>query len=75
MEVIRISGYTEDEKLNIAKSHLLQKQIERNGLKTHEIAIEDSAIIDIIRYSNGNPKAIVVVDQNYYSYAPYTAYK
>ena len=50
MEVIRLSGYTEDEKLNIAKSHLLQKQIERNGLKTHEIAIEDSAIIDIIRY-------------------------
>lgn len=50
MEVIRLSGYTEDEKLNIAKSHLLQKQIERNGLKTHEITIEDSAIIDIIRY-------------------------
>ena len=50
MEVIRLSGYTEDEKLNIAKSHLLQKQIERNGLKIHEIAIEDSAIIDIIRY-------------------------
>lgn len=50
MEVIRLSGYTEDEKLNIAKSHLLQKQIERNGLKIHEITIEDSAIIDIIRY-------------------------
>nr|WP_321270921.1 endopeptidase La [uncultured Tolumonas sp.] len=50
MEVIRLSGYTEDEKLNIAKSHLLQKQIERNGLKGAEITIEDSAIIDIIRY-------------------------
>ncbi|MBL4829577.1 MAG: endopeptidase La [Aliivibrio sp.] len=50
MEVIRLSGYTEDEKLNIAKSHLLDKQIERNGLKEHEITIEDSAIIGIIRY-------------------------
>ncbi len=50
MEVIRLSGYTEDEKLNIAKKHLLQKQIERNGLKAHEITIEDSAIIGIIRY-------------------------
>ena len=50
MEVIRLSGYTEDEKLNIAKKHLLQKQIERNGLKVHEITIEDSAIIGIIRY-------------------------
>src|SRR5574344_2091476 len=50
MEVIRLSGYTEDEKVNIAKQHLLQKQIERNGLKAHEITIEDSAIIGIIRY-------------------------
>lgn len=50
MEVIRLSGYTEDEKLNIATRHLLQKQIERNGLKPNEIVIEDSAIIDIIRY-------------------------
>ncbi len=50
MEVIRLSGYTEDEKLNIAKSHLLSKQIQRNGLKEHEITIEDSAIIGIIRY-------------------------
>lgn len=50
MEVIRLSGYTEDEKLNIAKRHLLQKQIERNGLKENEITIEDSAIVDIIRY-------------------------
>ncbi|OBT16027.1 endopeptidase La [Vibrio sp. UCD-FRSSP16_10] len=50
MEVIRLSGYTEDEKLNIAKNHLLDKQIKRNGLKEHEIEIEDSAIIGIIRY-------------------------
>ena len=50
MEVIRLSGYTEDEKLNIAKRHLLTKQIKRNGLKESEISIEDSAIIGIIRY-------------------------
>lgn len=50
MEVIRLSGYTEDEKLNIAKRHLVTKQVERNGLKPHEIVIEDSAIIGIIRY-------------------------
>lgn len=50
MEVIRLSGYTEDEKLNIATRHLLEKQMERNGLKKGELTIEDSAIIDIIRY-------------------------
>nr|WP_306520290.1 endopeptidase La [Rheinheimera sp.] len=50
MEVIRLSGYTEDEKLNIAKQHLINKQIERNGLKKGELTIEDSAIIGIIRY-------------------------
>ena len=50
MEVIRLSGYTEDEKLNIAKRHLLPKQIERNGLKAKEITVNDSAIIGIIRY-------------------------
>ena len=50
MEVIRLSGYTEDEKLNIAKQHLVEKQIERNGLKASEIEIDDSAIIGIIRY-------------------------
>ncbi|NMV21899.1 endopeptidase La, partial [Vibrio parahaemolyticus] len=49
MEVIRLSGYTEDEKLNIAKRHLVAKQVERNGLKPHEITIEDSAIVGIIR--------------------------
>jgi ATP-dependent Lon protease len=50
MEVIRLSGYTEDEKLNIAKDHLVAKQIERNGLKPSEINIEDSALIGVIRY-------------------------
>ncbi|MDN3653892.1 endopeptidase La [Thalassotalea ponticola] len=50
MEVIRLSGYTEDEKLNIAKRHLMPKQIKRNGLKEKEIEIEDSAIVGIIRY-------------------------
>jgi len=50
MEVIRLSGYTEDEKLNIAKDHLVNKQIGRNGLKEKEISIEDSAIMGIIRY-------------------------
>ncbi|MGI0152768.1 MULTISPECIES: endopeptidase La [Idiomarinaceae] len=50
MEVIRLSGYTEDEKLNIAKRHLLPKQIERAGLKAKEIEITDAAITGIIRY-------------------------
>jgi ATP-dependent Lon protease len=50
MEVIRLSGYTEDEKLNIAVRHLISKQISRNGLKDKELVIEDSAIIGIIRY-------------------------
>ncbi|HEQ1859102.1 TPA: endopeptidase La [Providencia alcalifaciens] len=50
MEVIRLSGYTEDEKLNIAKKHLLSKQIERNALKKGELSIDDGAIMSIIRY-------------------------
>ena len=50
MEVIRLSGYTEDEKLNIATRHLINKQMERNGLKAGELTIDDSAIVDIIRY-------------------------
>ncbi|WP_341501516.1 endopeptidase La [Gallaecimonas sp. GXIMD4217] len=50
MEVIRLSGYTEDEKLNIARQHLLPKQIKRNGLKKDELTVEDSAIVGIIRY-------------------------
>lgn len=50
MEVIHLSGYTEDEKLNIANHHLLSKQVKRNGLKETEISIDDSAIIGIVRY-------------------------
>ncbi|WP_108651295.1 endopeptidase La [Dongshaea marina] len=50
MEVIRLSGYTEDEKLNIAKQHLIEKQKKRNGLKKSECVIQDDALIDIIRY-------------------------
>ncbi|MGE5621631.1 MAG: endopeptidase La [Bacillota bacterium] len=50
MEVIRLSGYTEDEKTNIAMRYLLPKQIANNGLKEDEIAVSESAIRDIIRY-------------------------
>ena len=50
MEIIRIPGYTEDEKLNIARRYLSPKQIKQNGLKTNELEVDDSAIIDIIRY-------------------------
>ena len=50
MEVINLSGYTEDEKLNIANHHLVSKQVKRNGLKENEITIDDSAIIGIVRY-------------------------
>ncbi|WP_088331746.1 endopeptidase La [Lacimicrobium sp. SS2-24] len=50
MEVIRLSGYTEDEKLNIAQRHLIEKQMGRNGLKKGELVLEESAIIGIIRY-------------------------
>ncbi len=50
MEVIRLSGYTEEEKLNIATRYLLPKQIKNNGLKAGEIEVTDAAIRDIIRY-------------------------
>ncbi len=50
MEVIRLAGYTEDEKLNIAVRYLIPKQIKNNGLKAGELHITDSAIRDIIRY-------------------------
>ena len=49
MEVIRLPGYTENEKLQIAKNHLLEKQIKLNGLNSNQIQISDSAIIDTIR--------------------------
>ncbi len=50
MEVIRLSGYTEDEKTNIALRYLLPKQIKNNGLKDEEVSVAESAIRDIIRY-------------------------
>ncbi|MFJ2988789.1 endopeptidase La [Collimonas sp. NPDC087041] len=50
MEVIRLSGYTEDEKTNIAQRYLLPKQIKNNGLKAEEITVAEGAIRDIIRY-------------------------
>ena len=50
MEIIRISGYTEDEKVSIAIKYLVPKQIEKNGLKAEEIKIEEDTIRDIIRY-------------------------
>jgi ATP-dependent Lon protease len=50
MEVIRLSGYTEDEKINIAQRYLLPKQIKNNGLKASEVAVAESAIRDIVRY-------------------------
>ncbi|MEO6352667.1 MAG: endopeptidase La [Burkholderiaceae bacterium] len=50
MEVIRLSGYTEDEKTSIAQRYLLPKQIRNNGLKDEEISVAESAIRDIIRY-------------------------
>ncbi|AMO56292.1 ATP-dependent protease La [Endozoicomonas montiporae CL-33] len=50
MEVIRIPGYTEDEKVNIAIRYLVPKQIKNSGLKTKELTFEDDALRDIIRY-------------------------
>jgi ATP-dependent Lon protease len=50
MEVIRIPGYTEDEKLNIARNYLVPKQIRNNGLRKDEISISDAAIHDMIRF-------------------------
>ncbi len=50
MEVIRIPGYTEDEKINIAKRYLLSKQIKNNGLRKDELAVGDTALRDIVRY-------------------------
>ena len=50
MEIIRIPGYTEDEKVEIAKRHLIEKEIKAHGLKDHEWKIDDSALRDLIRY-------------------------
>ena len=50
MEIIRLPGYIEDEKLNIAKQYLIPKQLERNGLKKDEVILNDKSILDIVRY-------------------------
>ena len=50
MEIIRLSGYTEDEKINIAMQYLVPKQMKRNGVKEGELAVDESAVRDIIRY-------------------------
>jgi ATP-dependent Lon protease len=50
MEVIRLAGYTEDEKINIAVRYLIPKQVENNGLDEHEIDISEAAVRDMIRY-------------------------
>jgi ATP-dependent Lon protease len=50
MEVIRLAGYTEDEKLNISKNYLVPKQLELNGLKQSELTITDQALHEIIRH-------------------------
>ena len=50
MEVIRLSGYTEDEKINIALRYLIPKQLKNNGIKEEELLIEESAVRDIVRY-------------------------
>ncbi len=50
MEVIRLSGYTEDEKINIAQRYLVPKQMKTNGLKKNELTVAESALRDIVRY-------------------------
>ena len=50
MEVINLSGYTEDEKVNIAEKYLIPKQLKNSGLKSEEISIDESAVRDIIRH-------------------------
>jgi ATP-dependent Lon protease len=50
MEIIRLAGYTEDEKVAIARKHLIPKQVEANGLKEGELDIHDDAVRDLVRY-------------------------
>ncbi len=50
MEIIRLEGYTEDEKVEIAQRHLIEKQIEAHGLKSGEFAIQEEGLRDLIRY-------------------------
>jgi len=50
MEVIRLPGYTEDEKMNIAKKYLVPKQMKQNGLRPEEMKVSDPSLLDIVRY-------------------------
>ena len=50
MEVIRLPGYTEDEKMNIARRYLVPKQMKNNGVKAEELKVADEALLDIVRY-------------------------
>ncbi|MDR3157545.1 MAG: endopeptidase La [Zoogloeaceae bacterium] len=50
MEIIRLAGYTEDEKVNIAMRYLLPKQMKNNGVKKTELSVTESAVLDIVRY-------------------------
>ncbi len=50
MEVIRLPGYTEDEKMNIAKKYLVPKQMKQNGLRPEELKVSDTSLLDIVRY-------------------------
>lgn len=50
MEIIRLSGYTEDEKINIAMQYLIPKQMQRNGIKDGELTIDTTSVRDIVRY-------------------------
>ncbi|HEX5460784.1 MAG TPA: endopeptidase La [Steroidobacteraceae bacterium] len=50
MEVIRLPGYTEDEKMNIGRRYLVPKQMKSNGLKENELKLSDAALLDIVRY-------------------------
>src|ERR687887_1185337 len=50
MEVIRLPGYTEDEKMNIARRYLVPKQMKNNGLKEEELKVSDATLLDIVRY-------------------------
>ncbi|MBV6422306.1 MAG: Lon protease [Steroidobacteraceae bacterium] len=50
MEVIRLPGYTEDEKMNIARRYLVPKQMKNNGVKPDELKVSDEALLDIVRY-------------------------
>jgi ATP-dependent Lon protease len=50
LEVIRLPGYTEDEKMNIGRRYLLPKQMKHNGVKDHELKVSDAALLDIVRF-------------------------